>query len=155
MGEITAEWDTRIAPSGYAFSIWGLIYSLLGCFAVYQAIPSGWIPDRNDTMIFSDIGYVFFINLGLITPVWLVLFQTNTWWGMLLALFDIIGMLSTNLYIMMVACRNTVNIFELIFLRGGFSIYSGWVTAATILNFTFLLQQFGVGEPDIPFFDEE
>ena len=52
---------------------------------------------------------------------------------MLLALFDIIGMLSTNLYIMMVACRNTVNIFKFIFLRGGFSIYSGWVTAATIL----------------------
>lgn len=90
-------------------------------------------------MIFSDIGYVYSINLGLITPVWLYLFQTNTWWGMLLALFDIIGMLSTNIYVMMVACRNTVNIFELIFLRGGFSIYSGWVTAATILNVTFLL----------------
>ena len=33
--EITDEWDTRIDPAGYAFSIWGLIYFLLAIFVVY------------------------------------------------------------------------------------------------------------------------
>ena len=33
--EITDTVGTLIAPAGYAFAIWGLIYSLLGVFVVY------------------------------------------------------------------------------------------------------------------------
>lgn len=44
---------------------------------------------------------------------------------------------------------------EWISMRGGFSIYSGWVTAATILNLAFVLKRLGVADPNIPFFDEE
>jgi len=131
-------WDTRIDPAGYAFSIWGVIYSLLGVFAIYQAIPSEWVPDRNDELIFGDIGYVFMANM-LGNAAWLIMFQTNNVYGMIAALFDISGMLASNLYIMMCSTRTYVDIFELISLRGGFSIYSGWVTAATILNVTYVL----------------
>ena len=35
LSEITDTVDIRIAPAGYAFAIWGLIYSLLGVFVVY------------------------------------------------------------------------------------------------------------------------
>lgn len=35
LAEITAEWDLKITPAGYAFSIWGVIYSLLGVFMIY------------------------------------------------------------------------------------------------------------------------
>jgi translocator protein len=35
LSDITNQWDARIDPAGYAFSIWGLIYSLLGVFTVY------------------------------------------------------------------------------------------------------------------------
>ena len=35
LGVITDEWDLLIAPDGYAFSIWGLIYSFLGIFMIY------------------------------------------------------------------------------------------------------------------------
>lgn len=87
---------------------------------------------------------------------WLIMFQTNNLYGQIAALFDICGMLASNLYIMMQSTRTNVDIFELISLRGGFSIYSGWVTAATILNATYVLQQLGVGDPDVPFgLDEE
>ena len=131
-------WDTRIDLASYAFSIWGIIYSLLGVFAIYQAIPSEWVPDRNDELIFGDIGYVFMANM-LGNAAWLIMFQTNNVYGMIAALFDISGMLASNLYIMMCSTRTYVDIFELISLRGGFSIYSGWVTAATILNVTYVL----------------
>ena len=57
-------------------------------------------------------------------------------------------MLATNTYIWMMANRSSVNVTEWIGLRGGFSIYSGWVTAATILNATFMLKFFGVKDPD-------
>ena len=65
------------------------------------------------------------------------------------------AMLATNLYIMMVSTRNTTNIWEWIGLRGGFSIYSGWVTAATILNASFVLKSLGVNDTNVSFLNEE
>ncbi len=29
-----------VTPAGYVFSIWGIIYILLGVFVIYQALPS-------------------------------------------------------------------------------------------------------------------
>ena len=142
--EITDDIDARIEPAGYAFSIWGVIYSLLGVFTVYQAIPDVWIGDyRNNELIFDDVGVWFSINM-LINSIWLIIFQTGNVWGFLIGLFDIIAMLATDLYIMMRSTRAEVNIVEAIGLRGGFTIYSGWVTAATILNATFVLKKFGL-----------
>jgi hypothetical protein len=46
--DITDYWDNKIDPATYAFSIWGLIYSLMGTFAVYQALPDAWVPGRNN-----------------------------------------------------------------------------------------------------------
>lgn len=80
LSQITAMWDTRIDPAGYAFSIWGVIYSLIGVFVIYQAIPSEWVPDRNDELIFEDIGYVFMANM-LGNAAWLIMFQTNNVYG--------------------------------------------------------------------------
>ena len=71
--DITDRWDVRIEPAGYAFAIWGLIYSLLAVFVVYQALPGDMVPDRNDTLIFETIGYQFFINM-IINSAWLVIF---------------------------------------------------------------------------------
>jgi hypothetical protein len=55
--DISDQWDLRIMPAGWAFSIWGIIFTLLGVFVGYQALPSSWVPGRNDTLIFEDIGY--------------------------------------------------------------------------------------------------
>jgi hypothetical protein len=73
LSEITDAVDSLIAPAGYAFSIWGLIYSLLGVFVIYQALPSSWVPDRNDQLIYYDIGWVFPVNM-VINAVWLIIF---------------------------------------------------------------------------------
>jgi len=37
-----------------------------------------------------------------------------------------------------------LNLFEIIFLRAGFSIYVGWLTAANILNVTYILISSGL-----------
>jgi len=36
---------TLITPAGYVFSIWGIIYILLGVFVVYQALPGQQVKD--------------------------------------------------------------------------------------------------------------
>ena len=96
LSEITDGVDSLIAPDGYAFSIWGLIYSLLGVFTVYSALPSAWVPNRNDQLIYNDIGYVFFVNM-IINGVWLLIFQTYSGFGMIAGLIEIAMMLATNL----------------------------------------------------------
>jgi hypothetical protein len=35
LGYITDKAKLSIAPDGWAFSIWGIIYSLIGCFTIY------------------------------------------------------------------------------------------------------------------------
>ena len=43
-GKLTADISdanpTFITPAGYVFSIWGVIYILLGAFVIYQVLPS-------------------------------------------------------------------------------------------------------------------
>ena len=106
------------------------------------------MQDRNNDLIFGQINYIFFANM-LINSIWLVLFQTDTVWGFALGLIDIIGMLATNVYIMWLSTNTSVNVYEWIGLRGGFSIYSGWVTAATILNAVYLFKALGMADPNI------
>jgi hypothetical protein len=47
-GKLTSEISdanlTLITPAGYVFSIWGIIYILLGVFVVYQALPRNRAP---------------------------------------------------------------------------------------------------------------
>ena len=39
-GAISNAFENPIAPAGYVFSIWSLIYAALIAFVVYQALPS-------------------------------------------------------------------------------------------------------------------
>lgn len=152
--DITDYWNNRIDPDTYAFSIWGLIYSLMGMFVVYQALPDSWVPERNDELIFGKISYAFMVNM-LMNAFWLVIFQTNTIWGFILSFLQIVVILGTNLYMMMMSTRSETNWVEWISIRGGFSIYSGWVTAATILNATYMLKSWGLNETDVDWLNEE
>ena len=71
---------------------------------------------------------------------WLFLFGRDNKWGFAVSLIDIFVMLGSGLCILMEADRSEVNIFEGIFVRGTFSLYSGWVTTATALNIAFLIK---------------
>jgi len=122
----------------------------LAAFTVYQALPDSVVPSRNNELVYEKIGYIFFANM-LINALWLIFFGTATIWGFSLGLIDIIAMLLTNLYIMKLSTTNSVNIWEGIGLRAGFSLYAGWVTAATVLNFVFLFKRCGMKDINNPF----
>ena len=147
---ITDQWDTRIAPANYAFAIWGLIYTLISVFAVFQALPNKWVPSRNNELIFGQIKYVFAINM-IGNGAWLIIFMTNSTAGFVLSLLDIIMMLATQVFIMGKSTRAKVNVVEFISLRCGFTNYTGWVTAATILNTSFFLKSAGMKDPSAGF----
>jgi hypothetical protein len=146
LSQITAEWNTAIDPAGWAFSIWGVIYTLLGFFVAYQALPNEWVPFRNNDLIFNQITFVFAFNC-LVNSAWLPIFQSNTTWGFIVGLVFIAAILASDLYMMVVAGRAPVNWIEVITVRAPFSVYSGWVTAATILNMSYMLKSWGMSDP--------
>lgn len=78
-----------------------------------------------------------------------------TWWGWVLSTIYIFGMLATALYMMMVSTRAEINGWDWVFVRSWLSIYSGWLTAATILNVVLMLKFFGVEDPDLTWLNEE
>ena len=78
--------DTAIAlqPAGWAFSIWGIIYCLLGVFVVYSILPDTWVPSRSNELIFNQIGWWFPVNM-ILNGIWLPTFQSFTTVGFVFA----------------------------------------------------------------------
>jgi len=110
----------------------------MGIFLVYQALPASWVPDRNDELIFEQIGYNFIINI-ILNQLWIVVHSFSTGPTWILAWIIIASMLANTLFMMMKSTRAEVNVVEWISIRFGFSIYAGWLTVANILSITSLL----------------
>ena len=92
----------------------------------------------------------------LMNGFWVFIFQTGNQWGIMIAMFDQFAIVATDVYIMMRSTRTQVNIVEAFVLRIAFTLYSGWVTSASIINAAVVLKMFGLADPDIPFgLDEE
>jgi hypothetical protein len=127
-----------------------VIYFLLAVFTVYQALPNKWAPNRNNQLIFGSIKYWYFFNMVL-NAVWLILFMLNGTLGFTLSGIDIFAMLVSQFYIMRKSCEVKVNIVEFVAIRIGFTLYTGWVTAATILGVTYFLLSLGMKNPNAGF----
>ena len=101
------------------------------------------VPSRNNVLIVNKIGYVYSINL-ILNALWLLIFGQNAAWSFGLALVVISSMTATQAYIMRQTVRTKVNAFEFVVLRCGFTIYTGWVAAATIIGVTIFLKSLGM-----------
>ena len=99
LGEISKQWDIKIDPAPWAFSIWGLIYSLILVFVVYQALPANWVSNRNEEVIFGQVSYSFSINM-ILNGVWLLIFTQDTPVAFILGGIEILWLLISCLYIM-------------------------------------------------------
>jgi tryptophan-rich sensory protein len=63
---------TLITPAGYVFSIWGVIYILLGVFVVFQALPSLKGKDYR-----KRIDWLFVLS-SLLSILWLFRLRART-----------------------------------------------------------------------------
>jgi len=95
-----------INPDNWAFSIWGVIYTLLGLFTLYQALPDELIKyagiPRSDEMIYLHMNGIFIVNM-LLNAAWLPFFQANTEWGFIVGWFLIVGIWLTNTAMMVIS----------------------------------------------------
>ena len=134
-GEVSARYPSLFTPAGFTFGIWGVIYLALGVFTVWQALPA----QRNNKTI-ARISRPFMANCAA-NIAWLFAWHYELLWLSLAFMLAI-------LYTLVVIYREVTAEYpktpaDLLILRMPFSIYTGWITVATIANITCV--QVGMG----------
>jgi hypothetical protein len=139
MRSISSKYENLLTPAGYAFSIWGLIYIALVCFAIYQA-RSMFNKNADDDFVLKVGPWFIFSNI--LNALWVVVF-TN----------DMIG-LSIVIMVLLFACllKIILNLnmemwdapfVYILAIWWPFSLYFGWVNVALAANASIYLVSLG------------
>eukprot|EP00038_Savillea_parva_P006449 m.163857 g.163857 ORF g.163857 m.163857 type:complete len:285 (+) comp12346_c0_seq1:55-909(+) len=142
VGEVSNTYNTAITPASYAFSIWGLIYFLLASFSIWQILPS----QRTAVELLDEQMSWLFVASNMLNALWIVVFtQSNLvaiWFSCIILFVTLAVILS-----IMVRCelwqRPRDSWVEYVVVDAAFSIYAGWVTAASIVNASVALKGSG------------
>ncbi|MGO1368662.1 MAG: tryptophan-rich sensory protein, partial [Senegalia sp. (in: firmicutes)] len=115
-GEVSDSFENLFAPAGLTFSIWGLIYLLLGLYSLYQA---GLFRDNNRRVkLLNSVGIIFSIS-SIANAAWIFSWHYKV--------------LSLSILLMLVILISLITIVkkinkEKLFISLPFSIYFGWIT---------------------------
>ncbi|TVP84601.1 MAG: tryptophan-rich sensory protein [Acholeplasmataceae bacterium] len=126
-GQISDNYLDLFAPFGLTFSIWGLIYILLGAYVVMQ-----WLDARHAHQ--EKIGFLF-IASSVVNGLWIFAWHYDQIFLSLLLMLLLLGSLIAIAYLITPGDIR----MKLIFM-----VYFGWITVATIANVTTLLVQQGI-----------
>ncbi len=134
VGEISDRFfeDVLIIPSGYAFSIWGLIYLGILALAVVQVLPAA-----DDNAAFRRARLPLIANM-ICNFSWIV-----TWQSLMfeVATVILVAQLATAIwlyYALRIPDEMAVSKLEA-WIRGPISVYVGWLTVATVVGVSTLL----------------
>jgi benzodiazapine receptor len=139
-GEISAKYPSLFTPAGFTFSIWGLIYLSLAAFVIYQALPA----QRNSSLI-AKISPLFMASCAA-NAAWIFVWHYDLLWLSLLLMAAMLISL-IQIYRTLAAAGPAGSKSEWLFLRLPFSLYTGWITVATIANISCV--QFAMGWDDL------
>lgn len=131
-GDVSDSYPNLFAPAGYAFSIWGVIYILLGMYSVYQ-LRQG----KNE--ILARVNRLFIVN-ALLNTAWIFAWHYD-YIGISVLLMG--GLLYTLIRIADILRVSKLTEKEDLSVRLPFSVYFGWITVATIANITVFLVSIG------------
>lgn len=129
-GELSALYPNLFVPAGITFSIWGVIYLLVGAWAVVQFFPSRASLGMRIAPAFAAS--------SVLNAAWLVAWH-DTRVGLSVGIM--LGLLAVLLYIN-VLLRDAEPPVPLL-PRLAFGIYLGWVLVATLVNLTAFLVSVG------------
>ena len=127
---------TLITPAGYVFSIWGIIYVLLGIFVVFQALPR-----EREKEYHGKIGWLFILS-SIFNIVWLFLWQFEYLVFSVILMFLLLASL-ISIYLRLDIGKSQVGLAEKITIHLPFSTYLGWITIASIANVAVTLVSIG------------
>lgn len=139
-GEVSDAYPSLFTPAGITFSIWSVIYALLGLHVLYQlGLFRETGPDVGRTVLLNRVGVLFALS-SLANTAWIFAWH-----------YDVIPV-SAILIVVILVCliliaetlrttRLTTRQKWLVALP--FSVYFGWTTVATVANVTVLLVSLG------------
>jgi hypothetical protein len=137
-GEISDRFDIFFVPAGYVFSIWGLIYLGLIAFTIYQALPA-----QKDDALLKKIYPAYWIG-NLANVLWIFLWHYEYFPLTLVAMLTLLASL-LYIYLQITKAGSHLDRNQKWFVKLPVSIYLGWISVATIANFTQVLFYFGWG----------
>lgn len=142
-GQISDDVPNLFTPAGYVFAIWGLIYTGLVAYAIWQALPSN-AADR----VARATGWLFIVSC-LFNSAWVL-----GWHALLfpLTMVLMLGLLGTLAAIWRRLWQGDLSPDRVTrwTVYAPFSLYLGWITVATIANATILLVSLGWTGGPIP-----
>ena len=147
-GDVSNAYPSLFTPAGVTFSIWGLIYLLLGAHVLYQLGLFRDGPDTaEDTALLNRVGVLFSIS-SLANTAWVFAWHYDH--------IPLSAVLTTVILVCLALIVTTVRRAnptgrQRWFVGMPFSVYFGWATVATIANITVLLvywkwNGFGISE---------
>ncbi len=138
-GGVSDAYPNLFAPAGLTFSIWGLIYILLGAYTLYQLGLFRSDKSASRVELFQDVG-LFFIISSLANMSWIFAWHYDY---IAISLVLMIVILLCLIVIAQRLAEEQLSLKEKFFIRLPFSIYFGWITVATIANVTTFLVSIG------------
>jgi hypothetical protein len=130
-GEMSARHPTLITPVGYAFSIWGVIFSGLVAYTIWQLRPAAWrtpLPGRLTPVLTLAV---------LVTTCWTLVFSYGHIGLSLIVMLAILGLLAVAYArARPVVLRGDAPAWPAWFL----SLFLGWIMLASVLNVVFGLR---------------
>ncbi len=125
-GALSAQYPNLFVPAGVTFSIWGVIYLMLGIFVVLQ------FRTQHKALI-SSIGWAFALSC-LLNALWIIVWHYEK---LSLSVLVMLGLLAVLVYINLQLRDQPSGL-----IKAAFGIYLGWICIAAIANITALLVHF-------------
>lgn len=135
-GEVSNLYPNLFTPPAYVFSIWGVIYLLLGAFVIYQFVG------KKDNITDDAIAEIspFFIISSLANTLWILAWHYQM---IIISLALMIIILACLIFIALILKKYNFDKKQSFFIKYPFMLYFGWITVATIANVTALLVSLG------------
>ncbi len=130
-----------LTPAPITFAVWGPIFVLMAGFLVYQG--RDLLPGREmvETPYVLDVGWFFFLS-SLLTGLWYVAWSRRLIWASIaLMVFYYLSLLAG--YFRLGINLSPLSKWERVLVTGGWSMYTGWITVATVVNTTTGLVYYG------------
>lgn len=135
-GEISDSLPSYFTPAGYTFAIWGLIYTALLAFTIYQALPA-----QRKRPFLTQIGWWFVLS-SIANSAWLFSWHYAAYGLSILFMLALLLTLVL-IYLRLGNGRTGQPLAERLLVQAPFSLYLGWITVATIANIASIANYWG------------
>ncbi len=134
-GEASDAYANLFTPAGITFSIWGLIYLLLGAYVIFQFFyPKNKQNDKSEKLL-AEVNKYFILS-SVANIAWIFAWHYGVIW---LSVIIMLLLLTCLIILAEILKKQSLKALDYVCIKLPFSLYFGWISVATIANITVLL----------------